>query len=268
MNTDALVFGVVQGLTEFLPVSSSGHLGVAKILTGMSEPSLAFDLTLHIATLLAVFLYFARDIVSLLSEWVYGFFNRHAWNWPGWRFGWAVILGTLITGPIGILLKPFSQNASMNLLWLGGNFWVTALLLFSARFIPAGEKTVRPGNGLLVGLLQGIAVMPGISRSGSTIWAGLVSGLSRDEAFRFSFLLSIPAILGATLLEARELGGYEAFLESLPQQWFLSAFVAFVFGMLSLVILRKLVTSDKWWVFSLYCMLLGTIAVIYSLIGA
>jgi undecaprenyl-diphosphatase len=267
MDLEVLLLGLLQGITEFLPVSSSGHLNVAKIMMGVRGPSLSFDLVLHAATLLAVFVYFAKDIAALLLEWIYGFFNANARNWAGWRFGWAVVLGTLVTGPLGILLKPVVETASANLLWLGGNFWLTGLLLLSTKFFKSRRETVRPRDGLFVGLIQGLAVLPGISRSGATIWAGLLGGLSRDEAFRFSFLLSIPAILGATLLESRELGGVAAFLAELPSDWIAAAGVAFLSGLISLVILRRLVTSDKWWLFSIYCILFGSASVVLSIVG-
>lgn len=268
MKFEAVLMGLLQGLTEFLPVSSSGHLGLAKVLFGMNEPTLAYDLTLHLATLFAVFIYFRWDICHLLFEWCYAFPNKSARKWPGWRFGWAVIVGTLITGPIGILLKSVSESASVNPLWLGCGFFVTSGLLFSTRFLPVGRKEVHTAHGFVVGLVQGIAVMPGISRSGSTIWAGLISGLSRDEAFRFSFLLSIPAILGAVLIEGRDLGGASAFFHALPDGWFWGALVAFVSGMASLGLLRRLVTSDKFWAFAVYCLLLGCVSLTLSFMGA
>ncbi len=260
--------GLLQGLTEFLPVSSSGHLGLAKVFFGMREPALAYDLTLHLATLFAVLIYFRLDIVHLLFEWCYAITHKNTRSWPGWRFGWAVIIGTLITGPIGILLKRTSEAASVNVLWLGCGFFATSFLLFSTRFLPAGKKDVRPAHGLFVGLAQGIAVMPGVSRSGSTIWAGLLSGLSRDEAFRFSFLLSVPAILGAVLLESRDLGGGAAFLGALPDGWVAGSILAFLSGLASLVLLRRLVTGDKFWVFAAYCLLMGCVSFILSFMGA
>lgn len=268
VSFDVLFMGLLQGLTEFLPVSSSGHLGLAKVLLGVSEPNLAFDLMLHLATLLAVLIYFSRDIASLFKEWVCGFFDRNARTSAGWRFAWAVILGTAVTGPLGILLKPWAETASTNMAWLGGNFWITGLLLFSSKFIREGTKTVTLKDGALVGLVQGLAVMPGVSRSGSTIWAGLLCGMTREEAFRFSFLLSVPAIVGATLYEAKDLGGGAGFLHALPAGWIWGALVAFVSGLASLVLLKKLVTSDKWWFFAIYCMLLGTLALALSFAGA
>lgn len=267
MTSDTLWMGLLQGLTEFLPVSSSGHLALARVFLGVEEPSLAFDLTLHMATLCAVFLYFAGDIAVLLKEWVCGFRDRDARARRGWAFGWAVIAGTLITGPLGILLKSFAEAASANLLWLGGNFLVTALLLLSSRRLRVGARGLTIRDGCWVGLVQGLAVFPGISRSGSTIWAALIAGVSREEAFRFSFLLSVPAILGATLYEAGDLGGVGEFCLALPKGWFGGAVLAFASGLLSLALLRKLVTSDKWWFFSLYCALLGGGALSLAFVG-
>jgi undecaprenyl-diphosphatase len=254
-------------VTEFLPVSSSGHLSLAKIISSFDNASMAYDIVLHAATLLAVVIYFARDIVSMLFEWCYGFVNVNARRWAGWRFGWAVIAGTLVTAPFGILLKPLVTSASSNLLWLGVNFTVTGLLLLSSRFISEGDAPAGTRNGIVTGLLQGIAVFPGISRSGATIWAGLVSGLSRKDAFRFSFLLSVPAIIGAVILEMYELG-LRGFAEVLPDGWIWGAAAAFCSGMVSLIVLAKLVVSDRMWGCSLYCFAVGGFAIFYFLMGA
>jgi undecaprenyl-diphosphatase len=261
------VLGLVQGLTEFLPVSSSGHLGLARAVMGIGEMALAYDVALHAATILAVIIFFAWDLVALFGEWLYGFFNKNARNWAGWRFGWAVIIGSAITCPLGILLEPYSAAASANTFWISGGFWVTGLLLFSARFLPEGNKRVRAIDGAFIGFMQGLAVMPGVSRSGTTIWAGLLAGFSRDDSFKFSFLLSVPAVIGAAFFEARKLGGYEAFLSTLPQGWQYGAAIAFLSGLASLFLLRKLVLSDRWWMFSIYCVLMGTVSMVFSIIN-
>jgi undecaprenyl-diphosphatase len=262
-----MFLGLLQGLTEFLPVSSSGHLGIAKAALGIDDPSFALDLVLHLATLLAVLIYFAGDIISLLAEWLCGFFNRHARAWAGWRFGWAVILGVFVTAPIGILIEPLAAYAASNLLWLGGNLWITALLLLSSKFFAGGNRAVRTKDGLFVGFFQGIAVIPGISRSGATMWAGLLSGLSRDEAFRFSFLLSVPTIIGAALYEAVKLGGGGNFAQALPEGWLPAAAAAFATGLVSLSLLRRIVTGDAWWSFSIYNMIAGGTACILYFMG-
>ena len=266
-GTEAIILGMIQGITEFLPVSSSGHLAFARIFIGFNEPSMAYDLLLHLSTMIATLIYFRRDLAQLIFEWLYGFVNKSARRWAGWRFCWAVIIGTLITAPIGFYLKPFAEDAFNNSLWLGGGFIVTGILLLTSRLIPERYGQVAPGHGALVGFVQGLAVMPGVSRSGSTIWAGLLFGLKREEAFRFSFLLSIPAILGATLLEARELGGAASFYEALPNGWQWGAGAAFIFGYLSLCLLKRLVINDRWWIFGVYTLLLGTTAVGITLLG-
>lgn len=267
MDSEVIGLGILQGITEFLPVSSSGHLSLFKILFGIKRASLSFDLVLHISTLLAVVVYFARDIAKLFIEWLYGFLNANARTWAGWRMGWAVIIGTLVTAPIGLMLKSVEHAASSNILWLGGNFWITGILLLTTKFFRPTYGSVQIKDGLIAGIAQGVAVLPGISRSGSTICAGLLSGLAREDAFRFSFMLSIPAIVGATILEAKDLGGYHAFISDLPTDWGASSIAAFLSGIFSLVILKRLVTSDRWWMFSLYCILLGTTAVVFSIIG-
>ncbi|MDR1021449.1 MAG: undecaprenyl-diphosphate phosphatase [Synergistaceae bacterium] len=266
MKEETLFLGLLQGVTEFLPVSSSGHLGIAKIAIGIADPSFAFDLVLHLATLLAVFVFFARDIASLLMEWLFGFFNRNARAWAGWRFGWAVIAGVVVTAPIGILLEPFAARASANLLWLGGNLWITAILLLSSKSL-GRDRAVRAKDGLFVGLVQGIAVIPGISRSGSTMWAGLLLGFSRSEAFRFSFLLSVPTIAGAALYEAAKMGGGANFMQALPDGWMPAAALAFASGLASLFLLKKAVVGDRCWVFSIYNMIAGGTACILYFMG-
>ncbi|MDR1510292.1 MAG: undecaprenyl-diphosphate phosphatase [Synergistaceae bacterium] len=267
MDAAAVSLGLIQGITEFLPVSSSGHLALFKTIAGYEGTTLSFDLVLHIATLLAVFLYFLNDILLILFEWCYGFFNANARRWTGWRLGWAIIAGVAVTGPVGIFLSPFVEKASTDMLWLGANFLITGALLISAKFITEGNDGAGMRSAWFVGLVQGFAVFPGISRSGSTIWAGLVFGLSREEAFRFSFILSIPTIIGASLFEAGKLGGASEFMNSLPDGWLYAAIAAFVSGFLSLVILRRLVVGAKWWAFSLYCIALGCVVVIYSMMG-
>jgi undecaprenyl-diphosphatase len=177
------------------------------------------------------------------------------------------VAGVLMTAPIGVFLKGFAERASTNLLWLGGDLWITALLLLSSKLMTGEGREIRIRDGFLVGLIQGFAVMPGISRSGSTMWAGFICGLARAEAFRFSFLLSVPTIIGAVFFEAKGIGGGVEFLRSLPDGWIQGAFVAFLSGLVSLVLLKKLLVNDKWWLFSVYCMLMGSLSVIIYFLG-
>lgn len=261
MNADVLILGLVQGLTEFLPVSSSGHLALAQNLLAFSEAPLPFDVVLHVATMVATLFYFRKDIRSLLTDWFSGFGSEEGRNRPGWRFGWAVLVGTVMTVGIALPLKGVVESWMASLLAVGCALLVTSLLLGLAQVLPSKDGQVSLRTGFLVGFAQGLAVIPGISRSGSTIVTGLFSGLSPQEAFRFSFLLSLPAILGAILLQLREAGGLSELAQSLPRGWAFGALVAFVSGYLALALLRRVVTLGKWKGFALYCFLLGVVSI-------
>lgn len=267
MDYNVVLLGFIQGFTEFLPVSSSGHLALAKIFFGMEMPPLSYDLVLHVATMAATVLFFFNDILSLFREWVLGLFSKKDRTLPGWSVGWAVFFGTMVTGAIGLLIKDFAERAMMNSLMVGFGLLFTGILLISSRFLRKGFGKVSSSDGLFIGIAQGIAVMPGVSRSGMTMIAGTAAGISREEAFRFSFLLSIPAIMGAALLQTKDVGGFDLFLSSLPQGWFLGAAAAFVSGLASLFVLRKLVIASKWWFFGIYCLALGSLSMVTSFLG-
>ena len=254
MNFDVIILGFVQGFTEFLPVSSSGHLALAKIFLGIELPPLNYDLVLHVSTTLATILFFFSDILTFLGQWCAGFVNAEARKKLGWHIGFA--------------LKNFAEEASLNSLLVGIGLVVTGILLVVSRWIREGYGRVALMDGVYVGIAQGIAVMPGISRSGMTIMAGLAAGLSKESAFRFSFLLSIPAIIGATLVQALEIGGWHNFVSTLPSGWFFGAVCAFLSGLLSLFILKKLVIASKWWFFGIYCLIVGLSAIGVTYLGA
>lgn len=267
MDHKIVLLGLIQGLTEFLPVSSSGHLALAQIFLGTQMPPLSYDLVLHVATMAATVMFFFKDILRLTGEWLSGIYNSKNRECPGWSTGWAVIVGTLFTGAIGMFLKDFAEEAMLNSLMVGAGLLFTGIVLTSGRFISMGLGRIGLFDGILVGIAQGIAVMPGISRSGMTIMTGTALGISREEAFRFSFLLSIPAIAGAAVLQAKEVGGMDPFLASLPQGWFLGAAAAFLSGMASLFVLKKLVIASKWWIFGIYCLLIGSFSIAISFLG-
>lgn len=267
MNTDTIILGLVQGFTEFLPVSSSGHLALAKIFLGMELPPLNYDLVLHLSTTLATIIFFFHDICRLFIEWCKGFCSREARQRPGWSVGWAVAIGTCFTGAIGMSIKDFSEAASLSALAVGICLVITGIMLLLSQMIHSGENKLTLKNGVIVGIVQGIAVIPGISRSGSTIIAGLVSGLSKEEAFRFSFLLSIPAIIGASCIQALEFGGWENFVTTLPDGWLIGALCSFVSGLISLIILKRLVIASKWWYFGVYCLAVGGLSIILTCVG-
>lgn len=250
--------GVLQGLTEYLPVSSSGHLALFQHAFGFQGPALAFDLVLHVATMLATICFFARDIVGLTGEFASGFISQNGRRSDGWRFGWAVVIGTIVTACIGLPLKPAAEAVGDSPRLVGVMLLITAGLTALPMVLSSGRNSLNWKIGLIVGIAQGIAVLPGISRSGATIVVALFCGLAKDEAFRFSFLLSLPAILGAALLELRDVS-----LSLLPSGWVLGFAAAFLFGLFALAVVRRLVTSEKWIGFSLYCLIIGVTAIVW-----
>ena len=258
--TESIILGAVQGLCEFLPVSSSGHLALFQIWMGFSENMLTYDILLHFATLLAVVLYFWRDIVQILADWFGGWFSgkRHS----GWSYGWAIIISTIITSVIGLILKPFAEEISESLSLVGMGEIFTGLILV---MIPIYSSR-RPNSSLLkiaiaVGIAQGIAVLPGVSRSGMSIAMGLFMGMGISEAFRYSFLISIPAILGATLLECvKMVKDFDSIY--LPEGYIYGAVIAFILGLASLIFMRRIVNAKNWACFGVYCLIVGVIAVL------
>ena len=210
------VLGIVQGLCEFLPISSSGHLALLQIFFGFGAESgqaLVFDLLLHCATMLVVFIFFHREIAVIASEWCRGWFSRESRKKDGWAWGWYILIGTVVTGLVGLPLKGMVEKMMDSPMAVGCGLLATAGTLAIVPLLVEREGEHKnlhsrgePLSGLrialVVGLVQGLAVLPGVSRSGATIAAGLIMGLAVEEAFCFSFLLSVPAVLGASLLEA------------------------------------------------------------------
>ncbi len=248
--------GLLQGLTEYLPVSSSAHLSIFQYVTGGVDQGLSFELVLHLATVCATLVYFYKDIIALLVEFFQGFSMKRREKGEGWYFGWAVLVGSIPTAVIGLLLEPFVKNAVTSMRCIGAALIVTSAILFSLNFIPQGKRKICISIGIIVGIAQGLAVIPGISRSGMTLAAALLCGLSATEAFRFSFLLSLPATCGAALLELLHAGAFAA----LPAGWFAGAFAAFISGLGALALFRRTVIRGRWIFFSIYCALVGLLA--------
>jgi len=254
---------VVQGLTEFLPVSSSGHLVFFQSVFGLAEPQLAFDVMLHLGTLLAVVVYFRTDVARILLG---------TWAWVRGRRGeeseseaklllWIVV-ASIPTGLMGVLLKDWFESLFSMPKTVGLMLLVTGLLLWLTRF--AGRKQKTTGemgvlDALVIGIAQGVAIIPGISRSGSTISAGLFCGLNRELAGKFSFLLSIPAILGATFLEFREIDAASGIGVTL-----FGMAVSFFVGLVALKLLMKIVKKGKLSYFSYYCWAVGVLMVLLA----
>lgn len=251
------ILGLLQGLTEFLPVSSSGHLVIVQALFGWNDPAISFDVMLHLATMAATMIYFRKEIFEIAAAWFGGFLPSAKRDTPGWRYGWGVVVGTFVTITVVLLIRPLINILFGSTLFVGFALLITGVILFYGRTIPRGSLPVTPSSGLKVGLAQGIAALPGISRSGLTIVAGLRCGLAPEDAFSFSFILSLPAILGATVLELAGSGGIGELLSSLPAGWWAGILTAFVAGLAALALLRRVVVRGLWGIFAFYCLAAG-----------
>jgi undecaprenyl-diphosphatase len=250
-----LVLGLVQGLTEFLPVSSSGHLVLAERLVGFQPQGVFFEVAVHVATLLSVFVAYRRRIGELLRGLATG-------EGPAWRYAGLLLLASVPAGIAGIALRDYFERSFHSLPALGWQFLFTAAVLWSTRFaLPrATEITVTAPRALLIGIGQAIAIIPAISRSGTTIAAALWSRLAAEPAAEFSFLMSIIVIAGSGVLEARHIpAGSHPFTAGL-----LAAFVAAMLsGIVAIRFLIRLLQHKKFHLFAPYCAALGVFCLVW-----
>lgn len=242
----ALILGLLQGLTEFLPVSSSGHLVIAQHFFNLLTPPVLFDVLLHLATALAIIIVLWRQLLSLDKKTI-GF----------------ILLASLPAGIIGVLLNSSIETLFSSVKLVALALLVTALLLFLTRYFFSQAKSTRLTwkNTLLIGLFQALAIIPGLSRSGSTISAGIFAKLKPELIFNFSFLLALPAIFGAALLQLKDLN----FAGSLLDLPLLIGFItAFISGLFSLKLLKKFISQGKFSFFAYYCLALGLTLLVFS----
>ncbi|MBR1602244.1 MAG: undecaprenyl-diphosphate phosphatase [Synergistaceae bacterium] len=266
-----VILGLVQGLCEFLPVSSSGHLALLqKFFNFDAAIVLAFDLLLHCATVLVVIIFFRREIFKLIIHWLGGLVSANERERGEWLYGWYIIAATILTGFIGLSLKNFVEQAMASPLYVGCGLLVTGGFIALVPLMAERKGLLSFKAAILIGIVQGLAVFPGLSRSGSTIAAALLLGVSVHEAFRFSFLISVPAVLGASLLEILKLlkefnFNLSAAAATLPSGTLYAVLIAFISGWIALRLIRSLVLSGRWAYFSLYCLILGSAAILLSL---
>lgn len=269
-----IVLGVFQGIAEFLPISSSGHLAVLQHLFGLEDVPLLFDVFLHLATLLSVVLFFRKKIWELLCSFARIFVPAKK---PGEvqienqkenkKYILAIILATIVTGIMGVISSKFVENVPVKFICAG--FIVTALLLVLSSVVEKKSGTISGDEkksvtwiqSLIIGFAQGVGTLPGISRSGSTISGALFCGVPRSRAGEFSFIVSIPAILGAFILEAKDLGevagsiGFDVVIAGCA--------AAFASGYLSLTWLMKLIKKGRLEWFACYLVPAGVLGMIF-----
>lgn len=251
-----VLLGIIQGLTEFLPVSSSGHLVLAQYFFGVKEQNLVVELLLHLATGMAVLVVFRKDIMNLIA----GVFSpeklkrKDSLTYAGW-----IIIGTIPAAVAGLFFKQFFENQFGNPQLASLMLLVTAALLFFSSSRKEHQGTLNIWKVIAIGLIQAVAITPGISRSGSTIAIALFVGVSREEAGRFSFLLSLPVIFGAALLELRKIDSVSISTVSLVAGFLASLIV----GIVALKLLLSFVRKGKLHYFGYYCIALAISSLAY-----
>lgn len=263
---EAAFLGVVQGLTEFLPVSSSGHLVIFQNLLKIDEPGVLFEIMVHIGTLLAVIIYFRKDVYHLIAaifQWQKG---RSEEVRSYQRLLFYIIVATCVTGILGIAFQDLFESFFDNLLLVGCMLLVTGLILFiSDRIKDTSREELNLGTSLLIGFAQSVAIIPGISRSGATISTAIFTRLTRETAARFSFLLSIPAILGAALLNITDLSQVMK-IDGTGISYIIGGISAAIVSYFAIMFLISLIKKAKLSYFSIYCWIIGITIIVFSII--
>jgi len=259
---EAIILGIIQGLTEFLPVSSSGHLELAKVILGdnsVPEESMLMTVVLHGATALSTIVVFRKDIVDLLK----GLFQFK--NNDEFKFSLNILLSMIPAGAVGVLLdEEIEAFFGGKVMLVGSMLLVTAILLIFADKAKNTEKKVGIKEAIIIGISQAIAILPGVSRSGATISTSVLLGIDREKAARFSFLMVVPLILGKMAKDILD-GAFNSIDGSLIN-YGVGFLAAFVTGILACTWMIKLVKKSKLSYFAYYCLIVGGAAIVYSLI--
>ena len=247
---EAALLGIIQGFTEFLPISSSGHLVIGQKVLGISVAGNVFEIVVHLGTLVSVLIVFWTDIWQLLTS---------LKSMPTQKYILALLIGTLPAAVIGFLFKDVISEAFENIKVVAITLMITGIVLLTTNFIKIKLKDISISRSLLIGIAQAMAIVPGISRSGMTISLGMHLGIAPDKAARFSFLLAIPAIVGAGLLTGLDI--MESGVPTLPWTILIIGFLSsLLIGWISLKWLLGLIKSGKFHWFGVYCIFIGLIS--------
>lgn len=256
---EAIVLDIVQGLTEFLPISSSGHLRIVPELFGWDDPGTAFTAVVQLGTMAAVVLYFRRDLWRIGLTWLRSLREPALRRSLDARMGWYLIIGTIPLGLFGLVFDDQVESGARNLWLVGSSLILLGLVLLLAERLGTRRKSIEDldaRDGMSIGLAQALALIPGVSRSGATITAGLFLGYTRADAARFSFLLSVPAVVGSGLWELREVGSDGAPGAGVTV---IATLAAFVVGYASIAWLLRWLGSHSTAIFVVYRLALGTL---------
>ena len=261
----AIVLGIVQGLTEFLPVSSTAHLRIVPAFCGWDDPGAAFTAVVQLGTMAAVLVYFRRDLWSIASSWLRSVLAReHRPQDPDARMGWYIVLGTIPIAVLGLAFKDPIENQFRTLELIGSAMVLFSFVMLRAEAVSKRNRElsdITRQDGLLIGCAQALALVPGVSRSGATISAGLFLDFDRQAAARYSFLLSVPAVVLSGLFELRHVGeggGAPAGATAI------ATLLAFVVGYASIAFLLRYLVRHSIGVFAAYRMALGLIVIVLA----
>ena len=249
---EALFLAVVQGLTEWMPVSSSGHLVITQTVLGLNPP-LIFDVMLHVGTLIVVLTVFRKDIADIIKAVI-----KRDFETEEGKLALFIVVGSVPIAIIGFVFYDFFKSLFSNLLAVGVAIIITvSVIFFSEKRM--GNRKMGILDSLLIGLAQAVTIIPGISRSGITVATGLLRKIDKTKAFRYSFLLSVPAVIGATVMESRDL--VLGNMDMAPV--FLGATISMIVGYVSLKLLQKIVMNEKFHLFAYYCWTVGIAMILF-----
>ncbi len=261
-----IILAIVQGLTEFLPVSSSGHLALAEYLLGIESPGVTLEVFLHFGTFMSVLVIFWKDIIKIILA-LFGNF------WKVWKYkaimkenedfamGIYIIISMIPAGIVGLLFEEQIDGLFDNILVVGIALIVTGTVLFLTQWAQNEKRPLNWWRTILMAIAQAIAIIPGISRSGSTVSTGMFLGMPRKKVAKFSFLMALPLIFGATVMQARDAFQSEGFVWS---GIIIGTVTAFLFGYFAVKWLLRAITNGKLYVFGFYCLSLGFLAIIFG----
>ncbi|NYT92476.1 undecaprenyl-diphosphate phosphatase [Salinispora sp. H7-4] len=269
---EAIVLGIVQGLTEFLPISSSGHLRITSAIFFEQDAGASFTAVTQLGTEAAVLLYFAKDIWRISRTWVVGIWDRSVRSSLDYRMGWYVIVGSIPIGVFGFLFKDQIRETARNLWLVASTLILFAFVLAFAEYWGRQTRTLqnfRMRDGVVMGFAQAMALIPGVSRSGGTLTAGLLLNLTRETAARYSFLLAIPAVVMSGVLSLEDVFAPAAPGTSVPSgaQMIVATAAAFAVGYAAIAWLLRYVAHHTLYIFVLYRVALGTLVLALLLTG-
>lgn len=259
-----IFFGAIQGITETLPISSSGHLLILNKLFNLKQNNdLTFEILLHFGSLIAIFIFYRKTIIELIKNFFIYLFKKDKTKQTDYKYSWLLVLATIPAAIFGLLFNDYIEEHLTSLLTAGISLIITALVLYLISKMPKGHKEKVDMNwkdALFIGLVQAVAIIPGISRSGSTVSASLSRKLSIDNALRFSFLLFIPVAFGATLLKVIDfIKDPSSLIITIP--YIIAFLTSIVFTLISLNIFIEIIKKSKLSYFSIYCLLVGILSI-------